>query len=240
MAKNSFFQFKKFLINQDQCGMKVCTDACIFGAYIDLKGAEAVLDIGSGTGLLTLMLAQRYNQTLITGVEIDEGAFQQSVQNINESSFSDNINLVNCKIQEFKASNQFDVIISNPPFYQQYLQSGKIKKNQAHHAVSLNFEDLLSSITRLLKLEGIFYVLLPEQESTVFKSLCENKGWFLSQELCINNDANKKPFRRIMAFSRIINDNKMLNYKVLNIYNTDSRSYTESFKTLLNPYYLQF
>lgn len=240
MARNTFFQFKKFIIQQDHCAMKVCTDACIFGAFIQLGEAKKVLDIGSGTGLLPLMLAQRFDQVHFTGVEIDKDAFTQSVQNSNDSIYSERINIVNGSIQIYKPIEQFDVIVTNPPFYQEDLKSPTYKRSQAHHAVTLNFEDVLQSIDRLLTKNGYFYILLPEQESLVFKSIGKNNGWFLSQELLIRNDEFKKPFRRIMVFSRLENERTLLNPNVLDIYYPESRNYTENFRLLLNPYYLQF
>lgn len=127
MAKNSFFRFKQFVVNQDKCAMKVCTDACVLGAWADVEGAEKILDIGTGTGLLALMVAQRNSNAEIDAVELDQDAFSQAIENVKTSSFSERIKVVNSSIQGFSPSYQYDFIVTNPPFFNliYFLQSIK-------------------------------------------------------------------------------------------------------------------
>ncbi|MCR6638684.1 MAG: methyltransferase [Sporocytophaga sp.] len=117
---NSYFRFKQFQVNQEKTGMKVCTDSCIFGAYIDPGGAQTILDIGSGTGLLSLMMAQKTNAE-INAVEIDDDASLQSEENFKNSKWSDRLYIFKSPIQEFSAAatKKYDLIISNPPFFHQ-------------------------------------------------------------------------------------------------------------------------
>ena len=220
--------------------MKVCTDACLFGAFINLEPNSSVLDIGSGTGLLSLMLAQRFEQATFTGVEIDQDACTQAAQNVANSAYFARIQMVHAKIQDFNYPARFDTIISNPPFFQEDLKSPTEKKNQAHHAVTLNFEDLLSSIERLLKETGNFFILLPTNEAAVFQQYAARNGWYLLQNLTVRNSSIHKPFRQIMKFSRFKMTTNLLEDNVLDIYESKSRAYTHVFKKLLEPYYLQF
>jgi tRNA1Val (adenine37-N6)-methyltransferase len=137
---NSFFQFKQFIIHQDRCAMKVTTDACLFGAWVakEVGGqkseVETILDIGTGTGLLSLMLAQKTNAT-IDSVEIDEAAAEQAQENANASLWKDRIFVMpgDAKDMAYTFCKNFDIIISNPPFYENELTSSDHQKNLAHH-----------------------------------------------------------------------------------------------------------
>src|ERR1700712_4521124 len=121
---NTYFQFKQFIVRQDRCAMKVCTDSCMFGAWVSTKisGNQHVLDIGSGTGLLMLMLAQK-NISKIEGVELDSAAFLQSGQNISESPCADSLHVFHGDIRSVALARTYDFIITNPPFYQDSLSS---------------------------------------------------------------------------------------------------------------------
>ncbi|WP_025761275.1 tRNA1(Val) (adenine(37)-N6)-methyltransferase [Dyadobacter tibetensis] len=239
MARNSFFQFKQFIIRQDRCAMKVCTDACIFGAWLSLGEAQNVLDIGSGTGLLTLMLAQRFPKAKVTGIELDAPAFEQSVQNVENSPYNKQIELLQGDIRQYEPGKLYESIISNPPFYQASLRSPSAQKNAAHHAETLHFEDLLYAVARLLKPEGELHLLLPWDESHVFIKMAETKGFILKQSLTINNHIEKKPFRRIMCFQRATESDNGLKESDLVIYSSHGQGYTSEFEALLGPFYLK-
>jgi tRNA1Val (adenine37-N6)-methyltransferase len=177
------FQFKQFTIHQDQCAMKVSTDACILGAWVDVAQAENILDIGAGTGLLSLMMAQR-STACIDAVELDTPAFEQAKSNIAESNWGDRVEVFLGKIQDFSSDKKYDYIVSNPPFYQNHLKSEKVQKNQAHHTETLSFEELLDSVLRLRTTSGKFAVLLPAYEAKVLEDLAVSKGFFLKKINC--------------------------------------------------------
>ena len=240
MAKNSFFQFKQFIINQDKSAMKVCTDACVLGAWADIEGAEKILDIGTGTGLLALMVAQRNSIAKIDAVELDTDAFSQAVGNIEESKFHDQIKVINSSIQNFKPDYQYDCIITNPPFFQSDLLSPKTKKNLAHHAVSLSFDELLESLDKLLTNEGRFNILLPVDEAEVFLRKAVNSDWFITKKLTLYHHKNKKSFRQLMTFRRKHVVENQTFAQDLYIYNEDGKSYDSEFKELMKDFYMIF
>jgi len=240
MAKNSYFRFKQFTIHQDKCAMKVCTDACILGASADLGNSKRILDIGAGTGLLSLMTAQRYPSVLIDAVELDTDACLQAVDNVAESPFSGQISLFNTAIQEFAPAYQYDSIITNPPFFQSDLLSPNSQKNQAHHSTSLTFSDLLTVIDRLLTDQGRFHILLPTDESEVFYQKAKALGWFMTNNLTLQHNKDKKPFRRIMTFGRSYFAENEIDNGILNIYGENNKVYDQEFVSLMKDFYMIF
>jgi tRNA1Val (adenine37-N6)-methyltransferase len=240
MAKNAYFRFKQFTVHQGRSAMKVCTDACVFGAWAELDGARNILDIGAGTGLLSLMAAQRNSLAHIDAVEVDEAAFLQATENVAESIFSERIHLFHQQIQSFQPDRQYDCIITNPPFFQSDLLSPDQQKNKAHHATSLTFDELLIAIDRLLTQNGRFHVLLPVDEAGVFRSKALLSGWFLSDLLILQHNSNKKPFRHIMTFDRSQDSDIQFVASLLYIYNDDGITYTCDFKALMKEFYMIF
>lgn len=236
MPKNSF-TFKQFTINQDRCAMKVCTDACILGASTEVENVNRILDIGTGTGLLSLMLAQRSNAQ-IGAVEVDEDAYQQAVMNVQASKFAERIEVHHQRIQDFTSTENYDLIISNPPFYQQSLKSSDAKANKALHAVELSFDDLIDSVLRLLSVDGKFVVLLPPFEIEKLIQIAQKKGLYLSKKMSIRHDESKPIFRVIAAFlTQKVHD---LEEETLIIHNNDGKTYSNEFRDLLKDYYLIF
>ncbi|MGL4630306.1 MAG: tRNA1(Val) (adenine(37)-N6)-methyltransferase [Leadbetterella sp.] len=232
------FRFKKFTIRQEKTAMKVCTDSCVFGAYIEVNGHQDCLDIGTGTGLLSLMVAQRNLDLEIDAVEINEDACQNANQNFIDSPFAKRINLHFQPLQEYvkTANKQFDLIISNPPFYEESLKSPFNNKNQAFHNENLDFETLANCCNRLLLPDGKLWILLPPESFDTFKKIIQNQTIFLEKELNLYHSTDKKLLRKIGCFSRI--QSTIVDTKTLYIYNSDA--YTEEFRLLLKDYYLKF
>ncbi len=233
---NSYFQFKQFKINQDKCAMKVCTDACIFGAWFAKKdlNAKEILDIGSGTGLLVLMLAQKHSSNF-QGIEIDSTCFQQLKENVVNSKWSDRVELTEGDIRNFCSEKRFDFIISNPPFYEKSLTSPSAGSNLARHSSHLTLEELLTSIDRNLSTSGSFAVLLPYHRSEEFESLAANKNFYLMEKLSVKQSPAHNYFRSIYHCSRA-QDEKISEKEIL--IQNNSREYTEEFIELLKDYYL--
>ena len=220
--------------------MKVCTDACVLGAWADINGAERILDIGSGTGLLALMVAQRNPLAKIDGVELDRSAYLQAVENVNESLFKAQISVLNSSIQQFSPTYKYDCIVTNPPFFQSDLLSPNDLKNAAHHAVTLSFDDLLHALDRLLTENGSFHILLPVEEALLFFKKATVLNWNLSRKLILHHNKLKNPFRQLMTFKRKdLIENQTIEEN-LYIYNAGSGSYTSEFKDLLKDFYLIF
>ncbi|HEY8402795.1 MAG TPA: methyltransferase [Cytophagaceae bacterium] len=232
---NTYFDFKQFRIDQDLCAMKVCTDSCILGAYVNPDGVSQILDIGTGTGLLALMLAQKTNAR-IDAVEIDTDAAGQAAMNAKNSPWNDRISIYNESIQNFarRMNKQYDFIISNPPFYSNYLQSSKDSINVAYHSKFLSFDELLDSVAKLLKPTGVFTCLLPAQASEEFIDKARKRNLYLNEKLEVRDNLSSPVFRVILTFTHQPSDN--ISIKELVIKN--GNSYSESFSNLLKPYYL--
>lgn len=233
------FQFKQFLVKQDKCGMKVCTDACILGAFAALKKGKKILDIGTGTGLLALMIAQKITKAEIEAVEIDHSAYLQAKENIQASPFASQIRIYNDSIQYFvkqHASKKYDLIVSNPPFFENHLASSKSQKHIALHNNLLSNEDLLLSVKILLAEKGEFMVLLPEYQSQILAAKALDFGLYLNQKLIIFNQPDKPVFRIIQTFSK---EEKAIEETSLLIKN-EQNEYTSEFESLLKDYYLIF
>jgi tRNA1Val (adenine37-N6)-methyltransferase len=219
--------------------MKVCTDACILGAWAALDKANKILDIGTGTGLLALMLAQRTTAN-ITAVELDNQAYEQAKFNISQSTFATQIELWHGAVQVFAQitpAHTFSHIVVNPPFYENHLLSVNPQRNTALHSQTLSFTELLDAIDRLLSLDGQCFVLLPSVQSQQLAALALHKNLFVKQQLLIKHQENKSIFRVITVFCR--QKNAAIKTEILNI-KTPQQAYTAQFMALLKDYYLIF
>ena len=216
--------------------MKVCTDACVFGAWFAGKelNAKNILDVGSGTGLLMLMLAQKQN-AIIEGIEIDPSSFQQLQENIKGSKWKERLAIHEGDIRSFKSDHKFDFIISNPPFYEKSLKAESHASNLARHSKELTLEELMEAIYSLLSENGSFGILLPYARSTEFERLATQKKFRLVEKLFVRQSPNHKYFRSILHFSRCQPDQVQENELVIQ---NESGDYTYEFIHLLKDYYL--
>ena len=218
--------------------MKVCTDACLFGAYIAnellrLSAVKNILDIGSGTGLLPLMLAQKTNAVIDT-VEIDLPAFEQAKENIARSLYSSKIEIFNADILQFISNKKYDCIISNPPFFEADLRSGDEKKNAAKHDTSLTYTALINAIDKNLTADGFFSVLLPYHRSNYFEEEAAKLNFCLTQKLLVKQTQKHNYFRAILFFS----SSKIAANQSELIIKNEEGNYTDEFTNLLKDYYL--
>jgi tRNA1Val (adenine37-N6)-methyltransferase len=232
---NSYFQFKQFTVHQDKCGMKVCTDSCILGAYTTFNNPSKILDIGTGTGLLSLMLAQKYN-CKVDAVEIDAKAYEQAKQNFAESPWDDRLNAHNESIQDFeqKCFIKYDLVVCNPPFFEDHLKSPSKSKSVALHNDTLSYKDLVKTVKELLSERGLFYILLPEYQSSLFELLALKNFLFPVKKLTVLNTINGAVFRVITAFAQ--NKRDFDSEEI--IIKAPNGDYTPDFKKLLKDYYL--
>ena len=243
---NSYFQFKQFTIQQDRCAMKVTTDACLFGAWVAeevesdpdsyREKVESVLDIGMGTGLLSLMLAQKNQGAEIIGVEIDEDAEKQAKENINASPWKDRIDVLEGDVKDHNFPEKFDVIISNPPFYENEIRSATDSKNVAHHSQSLILKELLVIIKNNLTTTGSFFLLLPYKRNEEIKKLFKDQQLHISKMILVRQSV-KHDYFRIFVKGNLNVAEKETEFDELSIWD-DKQQYTNEFVNLLRDYYL--
>jgi len=236
---NDYFAFKQFRIAQDQCAMKVSTDACIQGAWTPVSNAlTSVLDIGTGTGLLALMLAQRAPNACIDAVEIDPGAAVQAAANCGASPWASRIRVTESDIQNFSPGKHYELIISNPPFFKNSLLGTGLERNQARHQLSLGFDALLVSFDRLLSARGVASLLLPAAEHRLWSGLLYSSGWEIFHELHIV-PAVGKPANRIVSLCRRRSGTAALPFAEELLIRDRSGAFTPEFTSLLRPFYLK-
>ena len=221
--------------------MKVCTDACLFGAWaaadVQIQSAKKILDIGSGTGLLSLMLAQQ-SAAHITAIEIEAGAFEQTKANFELSPWKERLNAIHNSIQDYASNNKqnlFDCIITNPPFYEGDLTSPDSTKNLAAHSTALPWDELVKSVANLLQENGAWYVLVPTLRAYTMQKLALNDGLQLSEECLMYNDAKHLPIRAMLKFVK--QKEAVIQRKKIIIKNAD-QTYTTEFTNYLKEYYL--
>ncbi|HEV9037477.1 MAG TPA: methyltransferase [Puia sp.] len=234
---NSWFKFKQFTVQQDRCAMKVCTDACILGAWFADKTAawSRVLDIGSGTGLLMLMLAQKHKGE-IEGIELDLDAYRQLQENIGSSPWTSMLKAYPGDVRGFSFGEKFDFIISNPPFYEGQLPAADAASNLARHSSGLTLSELLAVIDANLTRDGAFGVVLPFQRSEEFAAMALSAhGFSLREKLLIRQTPGHDFFRSILYFSRL--PERTATTSELTIHD-DKGGYTEDFVRLMKDYYL--
>lgn len=195
--KNDLFHFKQFVVQQDKCAMKVGTDSVLLGAWAE--GGKRILDIGSGTGVLSLMMAQRFPEARVEGVELDGDAFEQAVENARQSLFVRQIQFHHCPVQDFH-SGKFDSIVSNPPFFVDSLKSPDSLRNQARHSDSLSFHDLFMAVKRLLSDGGVFSAIIPKDCLELFETEAYHSGLFITRKIEIKTTERKAIKRVLLAF----------------------------------------
>lgn len=228
----SIFRFKHFHIRQQHAALKVGTDAMILGAICSWEHPKRLLDIGTGTGVLSLMCAQRFAFEEIVGIELSEEAFKDARINAQSSPFESRISMVNQSVQEYEPEEKFDAIISNPPFFENSLRNQDEQKSLARHTESLSFSELIASISRLLSDNGKAWIIVPyESSETIIRLAAENN-------LCVTDSITifgkpGKTTRMILSFSK---QNPGITSATLCI-RTEDGSYTEAYKTLTKEYH---
>lgn len=219
--------------------MKVCTDSCVFGAFVEVTEAERILDIGAGTGLLSLMVAQR-SVARIDAVEINLEAQQQALENFAASPWAAQLHLHPVSLQEFAKAAQpkYDVILSNPPFFLSSLKSLDAAHNTARHTGALLFEDIITFTHDHLSESGRLYLLLPPDEATYFAKLAQAAGLYLRDTLQLYTYHGGKCIRHIQTYT--FEAVSAPSVKAFFIREEDKVTYTNNFVKLLREYYLAF
>ncbi|MGN6293014.1 MAG: tRNA1(Val) (adenine(37)-N6)-methyltransferase [Chitinophagaceae bacterium] len=237
---NSYFRFKQFTVHQELAAMKVTTDACLFGAWVaeDLhrqsQAPDSILDIGTGTGLLSLMVAQQVGSA-IDAVELDAAAAMQAERNFLQSPWSGQLRLLHADIREARLPYPYNVIISNPPFYEKELTASNRQKNIAHHDAGLVLRELIPIISGLLENAGSFYLLLPYKRLNEAFSLIAGSGLHLYRICKVRQSTGHSFFRVLIKGGRKYAEPEQEEMAI----RTSENSYTREFRQLLGDYYLQ-
>ena len=250
-------------MHQEHTAMKVCTDACLFGAWLsqddNLLKAKSIIDIGTGTGLLSLMVAQAtdnskmedanplkdqlFSPANITAIEIEKNAAVEASENFKASHWSERIELVHDSIQNFTAQSisnsnkKFDCIVSNPPFFEGDLKSPNTPKNIASHSIALPWSELIAQVVNLLDEKSFYYVLIPALRAYTMQKMGEINGLKLIEEVVVFNASKQKPFRVFQKFAKT--EKPVAQIKRSNFIIKDAENnYTPEFTNLLKPFYL--
>ena len=235
---NIEFVFKQFTILQDKCAMKVGTDAVLLGSWVDTRGAKKILDIGTGTGIIALMLAQK-SDAKVYAIDLDENAYQQAIQNINNCKWKDRIQAYHISLQKCSTlqNDKYDLIVSNPPYFVDSSKASEESRTNARHTDQLPFNDLLNGVLRLLSPTGSFYVILPTKESQLFYEMAEQQKLYLTKRTRVITRTDKPEKRSLMKFEFI---KKEIEENTIVIEKDARHSYTDEYKEMTKDYYLAF
>jgi len=228
----SIFKFKYFEVNQTNSAMKIGTDSMVLGSMIDVEGKSNALDIGTGTGVLSLMTAQRNNQLKITAIEIETNAFQEAKMNFKTSKFESQLTAFHIDFLDYHPETKFDLIFSNPPYFENASKSLNQEKNLARHDDSLPLELLFKKVANHLTEDGLFWVILPDLTFDTYLEFAKEIGLQLVKQIEIFGKENQL-VRKIGAFSKI---NKSLEHSRLIIRKNDG-NYTDEYKKLTVDYH---
>ena len=233
---NSWFQFKEFKVNQDRCAMKISTDAVMLGALVEGEDFVEVLEIGAGTGVISLMLAQRFPMANIQAVEIDPDAASQCSENFDESPFSSRVVVHQVAIQDFDSQMTFDLIVSNPPYFPDHLKPMDSGRKKALHTDSLSFDELLSSVVKNLSAAGDFWLILPPRQMANFTRIASDYGLNAWKTIGLSDRRGKPIHREIAAFSHLI---KSYSSEKIEL-KSEKGVYTNAYRELLTEFFLDF
>jgi tRNA1Val (adenine37-N6)-methyltransferase len=235
------FQFKEFTIQQDKSAMKIGTDGVLLGAWCTVDTyPDSILDIGAGTGVIALMLAQRSDAMTIDAVEVDADGYEQTVENFEKSDWGDRLYCYNATFQEFAdeiaaEEERYDLIVSNPPFYTDAFESEDEARNKARFTSALSFEDLLVGVSKILSKNGIFSTIIPFKEEENFINIAKEQHLFLNRICRVQGNKTSEVKRSLLAFS--FQETKPLETHLT--IEIERHQYTEAYINLTKDFYLK-
>lgn len=233
------FQFKQFSIDQDRCAMKIGTDGVLLGAWAPVENNPfSILDIGTGTGIIALMLAQRSNAEQIDALEIDEDAYEQATDNFENSPWNDRLFCFHAGLDEFveEPEDEYDLIVSNPPFYSEDYKSNDVQRDLARFQDAMPFEELIEAAALLLSENGIFSVIIPFKEEENFLALAKEYELYPLKITRVKGTPNSETKRCLLAFSRNENTNFPIDELIIE---TARHVYTPNYIALTKEFYLK-
>lgn len=237
---NPYFQFKQFGIDQGNCAMKISTDAVVLGALSGRKVPTSILDIGTGTGVIALMLAQRYQDAKICALEIDKESSLQAAENVRNSPFEHQVSVIESSLQDYQDfGGKFDLIVSNPPYFPNHLLSEDPRRNQALHQGTLTFYELIVGVDKLLKEDGELWVILPERQMGEFEFAAIAQGLRVFSRVEIKDSPQKAVLRVVQAFVRNSPHEGIFSANPL-VIKEDSGEFSAAYRDLLKDFMLHF
>lgn len=232
---NPFFAFKQFVIHHDRCAMKVGTDGVLLGAWTDIQHSCRILDVGTGTGLVALMLAQRCKKARILAVDIDTDAVNQAQENIERSPWKDRVEVMEQDIRVYETEDRFDTIVSNPPYFIDSLECPDSQRTIARHTNTLDAESLLERVAGLLSEDGRFSLILPADQTHGFIQAAVGKRLYLSRYTAVITRPGLLPKRALMEFRKtegICKTDEL-------VIELDRHVYSEDYIALTKDFYLK-
>lgn len=235
------FHFKQFSIHHDRCAMKIGTDGVLLGAWTPLYDAKHILDVGTGTGVIAIMLAQRSKlNAAIDAIELDEVAYGQAIENIDDCKWRNQITAVHSTLQNFNKlySNKYDLIVSNPPFFHQGSKPKDKNRNQARHTAMLPHDDLIVCSKSLLKETGLLSIILPFDEGNNFIYIAEGLGLYCQHSVAVKPKIDKPVERLLLSFSKtkpieMVKEKLTIQYEQRNDYTPEYIALTKEFYTIM-------
>lgn len=232
---NSFFTFKQFTIWHDKCAMKVGTDGVLLGAWVDVVHAKNILDVGAGTGLVSLMLAQR-STAKILGIEIDKEAFSQAEKNIKLSPWENRVKVQNIDFKLFKTDVKYDVIVSNPPYFSDSLVSPNKQRSIARHNQELSFNELIKGVSLVLTQDGVFSLIIPNEALSQVVDIANSLELYVVRQTDVLSVPNSSPKRCLISFSFTKNEYRSSDSLTIEL---SRHQYTNEYINLTKEYYLK-
>jgi len=238
MGRNTWFQFKKFRITQEHAAMKVGTDGVLLGAWVCVSGTAKILDVGTGTGVIALMMAQR-SEADIYAVEMDDESFKEACYNMEQSPWKERFHPVHSTFQEFCASTneKFDLVISNPPFFENVSKAADPRRSNARHTDLLSYEELIDGCHRILNDSGRIAVIIPAPRAGQFIALAKRYNLYNSRKTSVKPKGSKPVNRYLLEFSAKQTGPVM---DELVIETHAFHSFTQEYKNLTQDFYLNF
>jgi tRNA1Val (adenine37-N6)-methyltransferase len=229
------FRFKQFEVKQDKCAMKVNTDGVLLGAWAAVYDAKYILDVGTGTGVIALMMAQKSN-ALIDAIDIDEHAYNQARENFSNSVWHERLSAHHVSLQEFRPEVKYDIIISNPPYFIDDMKTASHRRNVAKHTVALGYEELMAGISQLLNNNGKACIVLPAFNLAVFETIARRHELFITTLSEVSAVNDKPPYLSLIQLERSRTNILKSNFTIQDT----SGNFTDAYKLLTKDFYLKF
>lgn len=228
------FHFKQFSIAHDKCAMKVGTDGVLIGAWANHQNPLNILDIGTGSGLICFMMAQRFPDSIITGIDIDDDAIEQAQENRQKNRWSDRITFTRTNLSDI-SSVRFDLIVSNPPFYNGTNTSGNAQRDLARQNISLPPALLFNKVVELLNKNGSFCCIIPREITEEYETLANEYNLYVQEKIAVKGNPDKEVKRILLRFGK-----QLVNPKLgkLTIETNKRHEYTNQYLSLINEFYL--